>query len=102
MCGDTVTPSFYSKVEKNEHRISAEDLFTILENHSINFASFISQAMDQSEANRMDLINESIVRAVYDNDFLALDKIKFDIQSDKTVIAANKKVSSALIEVSRL
>ncbi|EMF0287339.1 hypothetical protein [Enterococcus hirae] len=102
MCGDTVTPSFYSKVEKNEHRISAEDLFTILENHSINFASFISQAMDRSEANRMDLINESIVRAVYDNDFLALDKIKFDIQSDKTVIAANKEVSSALIEVSRL
>lgn len=30
MTASIVTPSFYSKVEKGIHRISAEDLFNIL------------------------------------------------------------------------
>lgn len=38
-----VSVSYYSKVEKNEHRITAEDLITILEHNNIPLWSFFKE-----------------------------------------------------------
>ena len=43
MAADIVSTSYYSKVEKNQHRISAEDLFEILRAHSISLGNFLNQ-----------------------------------------------------------
>ena len=40
---DIVSTSYYSKVEKNEHRITAEDLIALLEHNNISLWSFFKK-----------------------------------------------------------
>lgn len=41
--GNTISTSYYSKVEKNEHRITAEDLILLLRSNGISLWSFFKK-----------------------------------------------------------
>lgn len=56
MCGDVLTASYYSKIEKNRHRISAEDLLKILDLHQINPHLFLEKI--QTRPNPLQEITE--------------------------------------------
>ncbi|MDF7671791.1 helix-turn-helix domain-containing protein [Lactobacillus sp. ESL0701] len=47
--GDIVSPSYYSKVEKNIHRITAEDLLQLLKYNNVSLAAFFKQLNQEQE-----------------------------------------------------
>lgn len=68
--GDIVSPSYYAKVEKNQHRIAAEDLLAILNKNDIGVADFFKDLQDEQDntkkiANEIDHI---MIQAVYNKD----------------------------------
>lgn len=68
--GDIVSPSYYAKVEKNQHRISAEDLIAILKQNDVDVAGFFKDLQNE-EDNTKKLENEIdhiMIQAVYNKD----------------------------------
>ena len=51
MAQDILTASYYSKVERSEHKISAEEVFAILSKHSIDRVEFIGDLQQQTDVN---------------------------------------------------
>lgn len=47
--GTIISPSYYAKVEKNQHRIAAEDLFAILKHNDIGIADFFKDLQDEQD-----------------------------------------------------
>ncbi|WEV36891.1 Rgg/GadR/MutR family transcriptional regulator [Lactobacillus sp. ESL0677] len=50
--GDIVSPSYYSKVEKNVHRITAEDLLLLLNHNNISPDKFFKQLNQNQETDK--------------------------------------------------
>ena len=76
--GDIVSPSFYSKIEKNTTRISAQDLIEILRFNHIDLASFFSKLDYRSKSEdelKKNVISKSI-DAYYEFDIDQLSAIK--------------------------
>ena len=76
--GDIVSPSFYSKIEKNTTRISAQDLIEILRYNHIDLASFFSKLDYRSKSEdelKKNVISKSI-DAYYEFDIDQLSAIK--------------------------
>lgn len=73
MSADIVSTSYYSKVEKNQHRISAEDLFDILSVHSISLGSFLNQ-LTQGR-NRVKKYTQKIITFYYEGNIEAIKRI---------------------------
>lgn len=76
--GDIVSPSFYSKIEKNTTRISAQDLIEILRYNHIDLASFFSKLDYRSKSEdelKKNVISKSI-DAYYKFDIDQLSAIK--------------------------
>lgn len=65
-----VSPSYYAKVEKNQHRIAAEDLFAILKHNDIGIADFFKDLQDEQDNvdKQKKKINKIMIQAAYDND----------------------------------
>ena len=80
--GDIVSPSFYAKVEKNQHRISAEDLIAILDYNGLAIGDFFELLNDEKRIidNQRNAINRIAINAVYKND---LDKLNSLIEQIK-------------------
>lgn len=70
MSADIVSTSYYSKVEKGQHRISAEDLFDILSVHSISLGTFINELTE--EGDKPSIIQQKILSFYYDRDAEAI------------------------------
>ena len=76
--GDIISPSFYSKIEKNTTRISAQDLIEILRYNHIDLASFFSKLDYRSKSEdelKKNVISKSI-DAYYEFDIDQLSAIK--------------------------
>lgn len=80
--GDIVSPSFYSKVEKNIHRISAEDLVAILHVNKVPLIDFFSKLnkRDQARYQQGLKIGQLINEAYYQNS-------KSDLQQIRKIVA---------------
>lgn len=73
-----VSPSYYSKVEKNIHRITAEDLIAVLRANQIGLWDFF-QRLDDSEQQQFDefkFVDHAINQAWYQNDQAKLKEIR--------------------------
>lgn len=76
--GNTISTSYYSKVEKDQHRITAEDLIALLRANNIKLWEFFGK-LSQEDKIRYDEnrdIGEAINEAFYHNDKDQLKDIK--------------------------
>ena len=76
--GDTISTSYYSKVEKDQHRITAEDLIALLRANNIKLWEFFGK-LSQEDKVKYDEnrdIGEAINEAFYHNDKDQLKDIK--------------------------
>ena len=72
-----VSPSYYSKVEKGIHRITAEDLLAILTANQIKPWDFFSKlSPDQAQDNAASFIEDEVNRAYYQNDIQKIRQIR--------------------------
>ena len=76
--GDVISPSFYSKVEKDLTRISAADLIELLRQNNVEIAAFFKQLdyQAESEDNLKKKINAQMTDAYYNFDIKRLKEIK--------------------------
>lgn len=88
--GNTISTSYYSKVEKNEHRITAEDLILLLRSNGISLWSFFKKISTESdfEHERHISLNERVMNAYYHNKKKELRSIISEVENsnltDKT------------------
>ncbi|MBI0111050.1 hypothetical protein [Lactobacillus sp. W8093] len=75
---DVISPSFYSKVEKDLTRISAADLIELLRQNHVEIAAFFKQLdyQAESEDNLKKKINAQMTDAYYNFDIKRLKEIK--------------------------
>ncbi|MDF7639891.1 helix-turn-helix transcriptional regulator [Lactobacillus sp. ESL0791] len=80
-----VSPSYYAKVEKDLHRITAEDLAAILTANNISIADFFNQLGNkkQTEEDMEAAITRLITQAFYHNSVAELEKIKQLVNENK-------------------
>ena len=72
-----VSPSYYSKVEKGIHRITAEDLLAILTANQIKPWDFFNKlSPDQAQDNAASFIEDEVNRAYYQNDIQKIRQIR--------------------------
>lgn len=76
-----ISPSYYAKVEKNIHRITAEDLIKLLDYNNISVTDFFNRLTgNKGTANsRRQQIWSKALHAMYDEDQAALIKVKQEI-----------------------
>jgi Rgg/GadR/MutR family transcriptional activator len=76
--GNIISPSYYSKVEKDIHRISAEDLVSLLNYNSVSLIEFFSElnSSKQSKYNQERELMTVITDAYYRNSKKELLKLK--------------------------
>ncbi|WP_182438082.1 helix-turn-helix domain-containing protein [Lactobacillus bombicola] len=76
--GNIVSPSYYSKVEKDIHRISAEDLISLLNYNSVSLIDFFGElnSSKQSQYNQERELMAVINEAYYRNSKNELIKLK--------------------------
>lgn len=101
MAEDILSPSYYSKVERNEHKISAEDLFAILEKNSIDFSEFtrgLSQTSSDASLSFQDLDSEQTVY-FYERNLAAIRKMPAKILESELLSTFNRKLLLALNDV---
>ena len=85
--GNTVSTSYYSKIEKDQHRITAEDLIALLHANNIKLWEFFSK-LNQEDKVKYDEnsnIGEAINEAFYHNDKEQLKDIKNVIANSEIV-----------------
>ncbi|BDR57142.1 helix-turn-helix domain-containing protein [Xylocopilactobacillus apis] len=73
-----VSPSYYAKVEKNQHRITAEDLVEILRKNNVSIIDFFKEYnyQDQKHHDIKTKIDNIIIEAYYHGDARELKKIQ--------------------------
>ncbi|MDK6782921.1 helix-turn-helix domain-containing protein [Lactobacillus jensenii] len=72
---DVISPSYYCKIEKGSHRVSAEDLIELLKRNNIRLSDFFGMFDSQDLAKQLNLFHEMIVAAHYNGDKDSLEKI---------------------------
>lgn len=77
--GTTLSVSHYSQIERNYHKINADDLFIILENHRISIPAFINSINIQSQQNKDAFFNQELRKAFYANNLKRARKIKREV-----------------------
>lgn len=92
-CGDVVSPS-YSKVEKNEHRISAEDLVNILNHNQVDLVDFFLQL---SCTNHIQSANIKLNLLSYANDKQGIQQLEKEVAQSEKFSIHEKKLFSAQV-----
>ncbi len=84
-----ISTSYYSKVEKNEHRITVEDLVTILEHNNIAMWSFFRKLSLKGDLQHEYIIKleNDVLDAYYHSDRKRIQKIREEV---KRSTASNK------------
>ncbi|OYR88167.1 helix-turn-helix domain-containing protein [Lactobacillus taiwanensis] len=77
-----VSTSYYSKVEKNEHRITVEDLVTILEHNDIAMWSFFRKLSLKGDFQHEYIIKleNDVLDAYYHSDKKKVEEIREDVE----------------------
>ncbi|MBP2058740.1 Rgg/GadR/MutR family transcriptional activator [Lactobacillus colini] len=73
-----ISRSYYSKVEKNEHRITAEDLIDLLEQNNISLWSFLKKLSLKSDLQHghQNNLEEEVMQAYYQANRPKLEQLK--------------------------
>lgn len=95
--GQIISPSYYSKVEKNIHRITASDLLALLHYNDISPRDFFTQLDqdDQFKYQQLRDFNDLMLDAYYNNDKKELEHIKSLI--DQSSLAKKDKQEQKLL-----
>lgn len=85
--GNTISTSYYSKVEKDQHRITAEDLIALLHANNIKLWEFFSKLSqeDKVKHDKSTDIDQAINVAYYRNDQNSLKNIKAVIEESDMI-----------------
>ena len=77
-----VSTSYYSKVEKSEHRITAEDLIAILEHNNIGMWSFFRKLSLKGDFqySQHTYIEDAVMNAYYNSNKKQLENIKHQVE----------------------
>lgn len=112
--GNIISPSFYSKVEKNTTRISAEDLTEILRYNNVKIADFFAELdyQNMTDDELYQVLIQEIINAYYqgdkqkmqdirlslvDSDLPKKEKLILDIDAFSTITSdSSKKLSPKL------
>lgn len=94
-----VTPSFYSKVEKGIHRISAEDLFHILNTHGIDITKFVRSVNISSDSLGFDRAQHQILQYYTRYQSQNLIQLKNQFQGDSSLNQLEKDLLTAIVDV---
>lgn len=94
--GDIISPSFYSKVENKEHRISAEDFFLIINKNNININEFLSHM----EINKtlFENYNDKIIDAYFTSNIPMLKYLTTEISNEKFIHNDEKILLQSLVK----
>lgn len=87
-----ISPSYYAKVEKNQHRITAEDLIALLQANNVGLWDFFKK-LDKSDQRQHDVFNtidRAINLAYYQNDAAKVREIREFVE--KSPIADKEKL----------
>lgn len=76
--GNVISPSYYSKVEKDQHRITADDLIALLHFNNVKLWDFFSKLSQEDKIQYNEGLNiyQEINEAYYHNDKKKLNNIK--------------------------
>lgn len=100
MAQDILTASYYSKVERSEHKISAEDLFAILSKHSIDRVEFIGDLEHQTEEMQyFEKLNSDITLYYYQQNVTELHKMTARIESNDQLSSFYRQLLLSLNEL---
>lgn len=79
--GEILSPSYYSKVERGKHKITAEDLIHLLIYNQISVKQFFCRLDDNYEENQLleEKLNSLLAQAYFQNDKNKLEAIKQEI-----------------------
>ncbi|MBR7927554.1 helix-turn-helix domain-containing protein [Aerococcaceae bacterium zg-ZUI334] len=83
MAANILTTSYYSKVEKGYHRISAEDLFEILDLHGIKLLSFYEKYQENKNESQYNRLMHQLFQAYYKLDSNLLDDVENKLLQSK-------------------
>ena len=100
MSAGIITTSYYSKVEKGSHRISAEDLFKILEEHQISKEHFIKEINQSSAEELFEQYNQKVNYLYMKNDSQGLKRLLAEIEADTKIKEDKRKILQTIIELS--
>ena len=100
MSAGIITTSYYSKVEKGSHRISAEDLFKILEEHQISKENFIKEINQSSAEELFEQYHQKINYLYMKNDSQGLKRLLVEIEADTKIKEDKRKILQTIIELS--
>lgn len=80
--GEILSPSYYSKVEKGKHKITAEDLISLLIYNQISVKQFFGRLDENYEENLLleEQLNCLLAQAYFQNDKSKLEEIKQQIK----------------------
>lgn len=101
MAHEVLTPSYYSKVERGEHKISAEDLLMILKKHSIDPGEFMG-AINQnsmSSTTSFEKINSEITLYYYQQNIKELEKMTVKIEANSDLTSFYRQLLLSLNEI---
>ncbi|MBN6049749.1 helix-turn-helix domain-containing protein [Lactobacillus helveticus] len=79
--GEILSPSYYSKVEKGKHKITAEDLISLLIYNQISVKQFFGRLDENYEKNQLleEQLNCLLAQAYFQNDKSKLEEIRQEI-----------------------
>ena len=90
MAAGVLSTSYYAKVEKDQHRITATDLFDLLASHAIPLDDFLNHYLQTPHSFKKDM--EALITLHYQGDLAGIKKImaayrKLDTEKAQTIIA---------------
>lgn len=79
--GEILSPSYYSKVEKGKHKITAEDLISLLIYNQISIKQFFGRLDENYEENQLleEKLNSLLAQAYFQNDKAKVEVIRQEI-----------------------
>lgn len=98
MAGGILSASYYAKVEKNQHRISAEDLFTLLEYHHIDPFEFI-KLLKTDINSRYNTLHNRIAKCYMEGDRNGIRLFQEEIAQQQSLSGDEQKILLALCEI---
>ena len=75
--GHIISTSYYAKVEKNIHRITAEDLLAILKHNDLSITDFFEELADKKDELKAQVnsLNKTVIDAVYHSDVSKVNEV---------------------------
>lgn len=96
---DVISESYYSKVENDQHRITAEDLLQLLTINNISFQEFASQLDICQQPSSFKELKNKLYMMFFDNQLNDLDTLSMQAQQDPKLTPDEKKLFLTLANI---